>query len=73
MPERDILTGAGALNLKQPRVREPENQIYRMLKRPSAILGDGVKGLSPANIVRLKKGWEDDYKEWSGRDLSNKE
>ncbi len=109
LPERDILTGVGALNLKQPRVRTRESNrqnveetfsskiLPRYLKRIpsidnlipllylkgistndfptalSAILGDGAKGLSPANIVRLKKGWEDDYKEWSGRDLSNKE
>lgn len=109
LPERDILTGVGALNLKQPRVRTRETNLQdvketfsskilpRYLKRIpsidnlipllylkgistndfptalSAILGDGVKGLSPANIVRLKKGWEDDYKEWSLRDLSNKE
>ncbi len=109
LPERDILTGVGAVNLKQPRVRTRESNLQdvketfsskilpRYLKRIpsidnmipllylkgistndfptalSAILGDGVKGLSPANIVRLKKSWEDDYKEWSGRDLSNKE
>jgi transposase-like protein len=39
----------------------------------SSILGEGVKGLSPANIVRLKKSWENDYKQWTQRDLSNKE
>ncbi len=39
----------------------------------SSILGDGVQGLSPANIVRLKKSWEDDYNKWAKRDLSNKE
>lgn len=39
----------------------------------SSILGEGAKGLSPANIVRLKKSWESDYKKWSTRDLSNKE
>ena len=39
----------------------------------SAILGDGVKGLSAANIVRLKKSWEEDYQEWRSRDLSEKE
>lgn len=38
----------------------------------SAILGDGVKGLSSANIVRLKSGWEEEYEEWSKRDLSGK-
>lgn len=109
LPERDILTGIGALKLKQPRVRTRESNLDnfkeafsskilpRYLKRIpsidnlipllylkgistndfptalSAILGEGVKGLSSANIVRLKKGWEDDYNEWSRRDLSGKE
>jgi transposase-like protein len=108
LPERDILTGVGSLNVKQPRTRARDSILQenietfsskilpRYLKRIpsidnlipllylkgistndfptalSAILGDGVKGLSPANIVRLKKGWEDDYKEWANRDLSNK-
>jgi putative transposase len=38
----------------------------------SAILGEGAKGLSSANIVRLKRCWEEEYKEWSKRDLSGK-
>jgi len=38
----------------------------------SAILGEGAKGLSASTIVRLKSIWEDDYKKWSSRDLSNK-
>ena len=38
----------------------------------SAILGEGVKGLSATNIVRLKQIWEDEYQEWANRDLSNK-
>ena len=38
-----------------------------------AILGEQAKGLSPTNIVRLKKQWEDEYKEWGKRDLSGKE
>ena len=37
-----------------------------------AILGENAKGLSSTNIVRLKQAWEDEYKEWSKRDLSNK-
>ena len=37
-----------------------------------AILGENAKGLSPTNIVRLKEGWESEYKEWSLRDLSDK-
>jgi len=37
-----------------------------------AILGEGAAGLSATNIVRLKKIWEDEYREWSRRDLSGK-
>jgi putative transposase len=39
----------------------------------SAILGEKAKGLSATNIVRLKAKWEEEYKEWSARDLSGKE
>jgi putative transposase len=39
----------------------------------SSILGDGVKGLSPATIVRLKQIWETEYQEWTKRDLSGKQ
>lgn len=38
----------------------------------SSILGEGAKGLSAANIVRLKKSWEDDYEKWSKRSLQGK-
>ena len=38
----------------------------------SSILGEGVKGLSSTNIVRLKRSWEEDFKSWQSRDLSNK-
>jgi putative transposase len=38
----------------------------------AAILGEQASGLSPTNIVRLKAGWEDDYKRWCQRDLSQK-
>jgi len=38
----------------------------------AAIVGEGAAGLSPTNIVRLKKSWEDDYAAWSRRDLSAK-
>lgn len=38
----------------------------------SAILGEGVKGFSAANIVRLKQFWEEDYREWAKRGLSEK-
>lgn len=38
----------------------------------SAILGENAKGLSASTIVRLKKQWEEEYTQWSKRDLSNK-
>jgi len=38
----------------------------------SAILGEGAKGLSAANIVRLKDSWQKDYMQWKSRDLSGK-
>jgi putative transposase len=38
----------------------------------AAILGEQASGLSATNIVRLKAGWEDDYKVWYQRDLSQK-
>jgi transposase-like protein len=38
----------------------------------SAILGPKAAGLSPTNIVRLKEGWEADYRAWQGRELRQK-
>ena len=107
LPEREIATGIGPVNLKQPRVRirgsEEVEEVFsskilpRYLRRIpsvdnlipvlylkgistndfstalSSILGEGASGLSAANIVRLKKSWEDDYKKWANRDLSDKE
>ena len=37
-----------------------------------AILGPNATGLSSANIVRLKEGWQKDYETWAARDLSGK-
>ncbi len=37
------------------------------------ILGEGGRGLSSTNIVRLKQSWETDYHEWSKRELGAKE
>lgn len=37
-----------------------------------AILGDNAKGLSPANISRLKQSWETEYEEWQDRSLKDK-
>jgi transposase-like protein len=39
----------------------------------AALLGPGAEGLSATNICRLKRGWEDEWKQWSRRDLSGKE
>jgi transposase-like protein len=38
-----------------------------------AILGPQAAGLSATNIVRLKEGWEQDYRTWEQRDLGEKE
>ena len=38
-----------------------------------SILGKGASGLSATNIVRLKKSWEDDYRRWNERSMSDKE
>lgn len=37
-----------------------------------AILGPQAAGLSATNIVRLKRGWEKDFREWAARDLRGK-
>jgi transposase-like protein len=37
-----------------------------------AILGKEVKGLSSTNIVRLKECWEQEYRDWLKKDLSEK-
>ena len=38
-----------------------------------ALLGPNVEGLSATNICRLKRLWEDEWKQWSRRDLSGKQ
>lgn len=105
MPTRQIVTGLGGLEVKQPRVRDRRNGekvrlsshiLPKYLRRvPSvdalipalylrgistgdftealeSILGPNATGLSAANIVRLKEGWEAEYEEWTRRDLSGK-
>jgi putative transposase len=37
-----------------------------------ALLGPHAQGLSSTTVVRLKKVWEDEYKEWKQRDLFGK-
>lgn len=38
-----------------------------------ALLGPNVDGLSATNICRLKQVWEDEWKDWSRRDLSDRQ
>ena len=38
----------------------------------AALLGKDAPGLSAATISRLKTVWQDEYKQWQQRDLSNK-
>ena len=38
-----------------------------------ALLGEQPEGLSPTTITRLKSKWADEYKQWAGRDLSDKQ
>jgi len=104
-PQREIITGIGPIEIKQPRVDDrliPEEERFtskilpRYLRRvPSIdnlipvlylkglstndfttaltpILGEGVRGLSATNIVRLKQIWENEYQQWTKRDLSEK-
>lgn len=103
LPERKILTGAGPISVKKPRVNDRRDGhrftskiLPSYLRRsPSidalipalylkgvstgdfqealeAILGEGAAGLSPANIVRLKESWEEEYLDWSRRELTGK-
>ena len=60
-------------------VYTPRPPVYLYLKGIStgdftealaAILGEKASGLSATNIVRLKVGWEADYKAWSQRELT---
>lgn len=38
-----------------------------------ALLGPAAEGLSATNICRLKRVWEDEWKDWSRRDLAGKQ
>jgi putative transposase len=37
------------------------------------ILGQGAKGLSPANITELTEGWHEEFQKWYKRSLEGKE
>jgi putative transposase len=108
LPEREIQTGIGQVQVKAPRIRDRHPDPYRgrirftsailppylrktksietllpwlYLKGIStgdftdtlaALLGKNAPGLSAATISRLKTDWQDEYKKWQQRDLSNK-
>jgi transposase-like protein len=38
----------------------------------AALLGPGAEGLSATNICRLKRGWEEEWQDWSRRDLAGR-
>ena len=100
LPERTVVTGAGPLPVRQPRVADhrPAQHYSSAILPPylrrtpsinalipalylrgvstnafpqalEAILGKGVGGLSPTNIVRLKEVWEQQYRAWATRRL----
>ena len=100
LPPRDILTGLGPINIRQPRVRDKRDgecfssSVLPKYKRKtqsleqlipelylrgistnnfpealSALLGKNAVGLSPANIIRMKEVWEQEYETWLKRDL----
>ena len=39
----------------------------------AALVGPEAKGLSATTIVRLKSSWEDEFREWNGRSLADKQ
>jgi len=105
---RAVLTGAGPLEVKKPRVKDRGAKgeaavrfsswiLPRYLRRSKsidelipwlylkgvstgdfsealqALLGADAKGLSANVIVKLKNAWNDEFKSWERRDLSEKE
>ena len=108
LPEREIQTGIGQVQVKVPRIRDRQpDPIKGRIRFTSAILppylrktksiqtllpwlylkgvstgdftdalaallGKDAPGLSAATISRLKTVWQDEYKQWQQRDLSNK-
>ena len=108
MPARDLVTGIGALMIRQPRLddrvlKEGGEERFRSAILPrylrrvpsvdnlipilylkgistgdmsgalASILGSEAAGLSATNVVRLKAQWEQDYQQWSQRDLKGKQ
>jgi putative transposase len=99
-PQRDVLTGIGAVQVQVPKTRDRAGAgrcfrsallppYLKKAKRLEAVLpwlylkgvstndfdealkglfGEGVKGLSPATIARLKQTWEAEYAKWRQQD-----
>jgi putative transposase len=108
MPERTILTGAGPLTIRQPRIddRRARGRGYKRFKSAilpryarrsdsiaslltalylrgvstgsfsqalEALLGSNAAGLSATTITRLLEQWQQEYKQFTERDLSSKQ
>lgn len=109
LPGRELQTGIGKLNIKQPRARDKRevsddekikfrSQIlppylrrtkqmeelipWMYLKGISSndfsetlqtLVGEDAKGLSSNTIIRLKQVWEQEWKAWNRRSLSDKQ
>jgi transposase-like protein len=86
LPSREILTGLGPVEVRQPRVldrRPPESQerfsskILPPYLRKTKSIEELVpwlyaKGLSAPTVTRLKSIWEQEYAAWSRRSLEGK-
>jgi len=103
MPERELLSGAGRLGVRQPRVHDsrPGRKFRSRILPPymrrtptldnlipalylkgvstgqfgealEAILGPNAAGLSAGTVTRLTQQWHEEYRRWSGLDLSSK-
>ena len=103
LPQRNIQTGIGPVQVQVPRVRDRAQQgrlfhsdLIPPYQRRTLTVRDALpilylkglstgqfpealkelfgsdSGLSPSNICRLKEAWQQEYQEWSQRDLSAK-
>src|SRR5258708_1622573 len=74
-PERELVTGIGPIKVRHaliPALYLKGISTGDFTEALSAILGERASGLSATNVVRLKAGWEEEYKAWCRRDLSAK-
>lgn len=106
LPEREITTGIGPLQVRQPRVHDrrsgDEREVFSSKILPpylrktksleellpwlylkgistgdfhealQTLVGPECPGLSASTITRLLAQWQDDYKDWSKRPLTDK-